>query len=315
MRVKVWGSARLGSLPRPRDEPLRRQHLLRRRYPLRRNADGARCGHRDPQPRPGAGRRAYPGEHPAHPPAPRPHPGPDLLRPLLPPADRDRDLGPGLARGLARDRIARYISAPLTPVEVRELPWTSPSAARRPPSGRSARRGSAPTRSPTAAPRSATGSTTGPDSLAYIPDHEPALGADLEKLEDEWIAGFGLAEDASLLIHDGQYADAEYPDHLGWVIRRSRTRSASPAAAAPAARCCSTTTRCTPTNGSTGWARKRASAGRRKAATPARSSSASRGRSWTCGRARPVRSLQSKPDICPLSVRMECFLRLFRYAL
>ena len=53
-------------------------------------------------------------------------------------------------------------------------------------------------------------------SLAYLPDHEPALGADLERLEPEWISGFGLAEDADLLIHDGQYADDEYDAHLGW---------------------------------------------------------------------------------------------------
>jgi ribonuclease BN (tRNA processing enzyme) len=53
-------------------------------------------------------------------------------------------------------------------------------------------------------------------SLAYIPDHEPALGADLDALEEDWISGFELARDASLLIHDGQYTDAEYPDHVGW---------------------------------------------------------------------------------------------------
>jgi ribonuclease BN (tRNA processing enzyme) len=56
----------------------------------------------------------------------------------------------------------------------------------------------------------------GDSSLAYIPDHEPALGADLEALDENWISGFELARDASLLIHDGQYADAEYPEHLGW---------------------------------------------------------------------------------------------------
>ena len=38
----------------------------------------------------------------------------------------------------------------------------------------------------------------------------------IDSLEDEWISGFGLAQDTSLLIHDGQYTDAEYPDHLGW---------------------------------------------------------------------------------------------------
>ncbi len=56
----------------------------------------------------------------------------------------------------------------------------------------------------------------GDSSLAYIPDHEPALGADLDTLEEDWISGLALARDASLLIHDGQYTDAEYPDHIGW---------------------------------------------------------------------------------------------------
>ena len=56
----------------------------------------------------------------------------------------------------------------------------------------------------------------GDSSLAYIPDHEPALGADLEALDEGWISGFELARDTSLLIHDGQYTDAEYPDHVGW---------------------------------------------------------------------------------------------------
>jgi phosphoribosyl 1,2-cyclic phosphodiesterase len=53
-------------------------------------------------------------------------------------------------------------------------------------------------------------------SLAYIPDHEPALGADLDSLDDDWISGYDLARDADLLIHDGQYSDEEYPDHVGW---------------------------------------------------------------------------------------------------
>src|SRR6201999_1460802 len=56
----------------------------------------------------------------------------------------------------------------------------------------------------------------GDSSLTYIPDHEPALGADLDQLEEDWISGFALARDTSLLIHDGQYSDAEYPEHVGW---------------------------------------------------------------------------------------------------
>jgi phosphoribosyl 1,2-cyclic phosphodiesterase len=53
-------------------------------------------------------------------------------------------------------------------------------------------------------------------SLCYIPDHEPGLGAPLDGLEDDWISGFDLARGASLLLHDGQYTDDEYPAHLGW---------------------------------------------------------------------------------------------------
>jgi ribonuclease BN (tRNA processing enzyme) len=58
--------------------------------------------------------------------------------------------------------------------------------------------------------------TEGDTSLCYIPDHEPALGAPLDDLSEEWISGYELARGASLLIHDCQYADGEYPDHVGW---------------------------------------------------------------------------------------------------
>ena len=53
-------------------------------------------------------------------------------------------------------------------------------------------------------------------TLTYISDHEPGLGAPLESLEPEWISGFDLARDADLLIHDCQYTDEEYPEHVGW---------------------------------------------------------------------------------------------------
>src|SRR5262249_10956899 len=42
------------------------------------------------------------------------------------------------------------------------------------------------------------------------------LGAPLESLEPEWISGYDLARDTDLLIHDCQYTDEEYPDHVGW---------------------------------------------------------------------------------------------------
>lgn len=124
--------------------------------------------------------------------------------------------GPSSPEASLRDRISRYISAPLSPVEVRELPcdvsfrhcpeteWEIGPA--------QIRAASVAHRGPTLGYRIDDAGS----SLAYIPDHEPALGADIDTLEDEWISGLGLANDASLLIHDGQYLDDEYPDHLGW---------------------------------------------------------------------------------------------------
>ena len=124
--------------------------------------------------------------------------------------------GPESPEASLRDRIARYISAPLSPVEIRELPchvefmeaphveWDI-GAAR-------IRAASVTHRGPTLGYRI----TEGDASLCYIPDHEPGLGATLADLEPDWISGYELARGASLLIHDCQYADGEYPDHVGW---------------------------------------------------------------------------------------------------
>jgi hypothetical protein len=124
--------------------------------------------------------------------------------------------GPASQEASLEDRIARYISAPLSPVEVRELPCH--------PSFREAettewRIGSAVVQAASVSHR---GPTLGyrieadGESLCYIPDHEPGLGAPLSSLDEEWISGFDLARGASLLIHDCQYTDEEYPRHIGW---------------------------------------------------------------------------------------------------
>jgi phosphoribosyl 1,2-cyclic phosphodiesterase len=124
--------------------------------------------------------------------------------------------GPSSPEATLENRIARYISAPLSPVEVRELPCSV--AFRDTPAtewelGGAVIRAEAVThRGPTLGYRITDGDTT----LAYIPDHEPALGAPLAGLEQEWISGFDLARDVDLLIHDCQYTDEEYPQHIGW---------------------------------------------------------------------------------------------------
>ena len=71
-------------------------------------------------------------------------------------------------------------------------------------------------------------------TLAYLPDHEPALGQDLVTIESRWISGLGLARDADLLVHDGQYTEAEYETRVGWG--HSRTADALTFAARAGAR-------------------------------------------------------------------------------
>jgi phosphoribosyl 1,2-cyclic phosphodiesterase len=124
--------------------------------------------------------------------------------------------GPSEGHVPLQDRISRYLSAPLTPVEVRELPcqldfrncpvseWEI---------GPARFRAEAVThRGPTLGFRIEDAGTT----LCYLPDHEPALVGPIDTLEDSWLSGYALAHGADVLIHDAQYTDEEYPAHFGW---------------------------------------------------------------------------------------------------
>jgi ribonuclease BN (tRNA processing enzyme) len=124
--------------------------------------------------------------------------------------------GPSAPGPSLKNRIARYLSAPLTPIEVRALPCEldfrhCPVSEWR----------IGPARV-TAAAVTHRGPTLGfriedaGASLCYLPDHEPALVGSLAELEAEWISGYELAHNVDLLIHDCQYTDAEYPAHFGW---------------------------------------------------------------------------------------------------
>ena len=53
-------------------------------------------------------------------------------------------------------------------------------------------------------------------TLAYIPDHEPALGLDLNTVSSDWVSGIELARDADWLFHDAQYFEEQYPALAGW---------------------------------------------------------------------------------------------------
>ena len=53
--------------------------------------------------------------------------------------------------------------------------------------------------------------------LAYLPDHEPALGQrNGDRREPEWTSGHELATGADLLIHDAQFTEEQYAQRVGW---------------------------------------------------------------------------------------------------
>jgi len=58
--------------------------------------------------------------------------------------------------------------------------------------------------------------TTANAQLAYLPDHEPALGMRQFPDREDWTSGYDLAAGVDLLIHDAQYSSREYPAHVGW---------------------------------------------------------------------------------------------------
>jgi phosphoribosyl 1,2-cyclic phosphodiesterase len=114
------------------------------------------------------------------------------------------------------DRIARYISAPLSPLEVGELPCSlsfrdaSQSEWRIGPA--TVRAAAVNHRGPTLGYRISEGGS----SLCYLPDHEPRPGSDIAKDPPERISGLELAHRATFLVHDCQYTDEEYQAHEGW---------------------------------------------------------------------------------------------------
>jgi phosphoribosyl 1,2-cyclic phosphodiesterase len=124
--------------------------------------------------------------------------------------------GPWSIDGPLRRQLGRYISAPLSPIEITELPgqvsFESCPSTDWEIGGARVTAALVNHRGPTFGYRITEGDT----SVCYIPDHEPALGESLADTDPDWISGFHLAREASLLIHDGQYTDDEYPEHLGW---------------------------------------------------------------------------------------------------
>lgn len=112
-------------------------------------------------------------------------------------------------------RLRRYLSPPLFPVRLRDLPRLVLHAL---PAAEFAvgefRVVAEPVCHPgfTVGLRVAAAGTT----LAYMSDHEPALGVPHFPASAAWTSGHDVARGVDLLLHDSQYSLAEYPDHVGW---------------------------------------------------------------------------------------------------
>ncbi|HRX94196.1 MAG TPA: MBL fold metallo-hydrolase [Chitinophagaceae bacterium] len=52
--------------------------------------------------------------------------------------------------------------------------------------------------------------------FTYMPDHEPALGVSGILEDTRWVSGIDLAKGSDLLLHDAQWTAAEYPQRMGW---------------------------------------------------------------------------------------------------
>jgi ribonuclease BN (tRNA processing enzyme) len=113
-------------------------------------------------------------------------------------------------------RLSRYLSPPLFPVHLRDLPCVTCHHVPRP------RFDIGPFRIQTSLVCHP-GLTVGyrieaaGGAAVYLPDHEPALALRGDRwLEPEWTSGHDLAAAADLLIHDAQYTDTEYQHCIGW---------------------------------------------------------------------------------------------------
>lgn len=141
-----------------------------------------------------------------------------FFAPLYRPGFEVHIWGPASATMSLKERLMRYLSPPLFPVHLSELPCrlsfhTVPCTDVDIGEFRvSAEMICHP--GPTVGYRiqSALGAV-----LTYMPDHEPALGTKpFPSLPRAWTSGANLALGADLLIHDSQYNSIEYPGHVGW---------------------------------------------------------------------------------------------------
>ncbi|MGB5228895.1 MAG: MBL fold metallo-hydrolase [Eudoraea sp.] len=139
-----------------------------------------------------------------------------FFKPIFDPKKEVHIWGPGGSSYPLKDRLNRFLSPPLFPIMLRDIPCklvihelpNKPFKL-----GKfliSSKFVSHP--GPTVGFRIQVGSK----SVTYIPDHEPILCSPQLYKEDKWISGFDLCKNTDLLVHDSQYSPGEYENKVGW---------------------------------------------------------------------------------------------------
>jgi ribonuclease BN (tRNA processing enzyme) len=139
-----------------------------------------------------------------------------FFRPLFSPGLDIQVWGPTSPVQRLEERIARYLSPPLFPVHLDDIPSkiSFHDAPETPVTIGSAtvRAGKVTHQGPTVGYRIEEADQV----LVYLPDHEPSIGNDLRTVPRDWMSGYDIARDADVLLHDAQYRDHEYGAHVGW---------------------------------------------------------------------------------------------------
>ncbi len=139
-----------------------------------------------------------------------------FFRPLFDPTLDIHIWGPPSPVQPLSERIAMYLSPPLFPVHLDDVPsrltfHDAPEEAV-PIGSATIRASKVQHQGPTVGYRIEEDGRT----LVYLPDHEPSLGNQLRGSSPDWMSGYDIARDADVLLHDAQYRDHEYGAHIGW---------------------------------------------------------------------------------------------------
>lgn len=139
-----------------------------------------------------------------------------FCKPLFNPNKEVHIWGPGGSPESLQARLNRFLSPPLFPIPLRDIP-SKLVIDELPNTPFNSGKFTITTEyishpGPTVGFRIECGSKT----VTYIPDHEPVIGKSHLFPEDEWVSGFKLAYQSDLLIHDSQYTKKEYRNKVGW---------------------------------------------------------------------------------------------------